>query len=466
LRQFFGTDGRNNGLLTNLSLAVIFTAAANLQEIREIRRILYGLLFGGLINVAYGTIQLLGKDFIPWNNLYGPVVGTLGNPNFMSSFLGMCLVGALSLLSFSNKREKLSSTIIITICFVAFFVILKTGSIQGLIVVFLGILIALFLKLKIYKIKWGLVISFAFFFPLLILLVLGFSGRGFLSQYLYQSTLQVRFYFWEAALNMLLAKPFTGVGIDSFGDWYRYHRSEEAYGSGLLTNSAHNVFLDYAAYGGFSMLITYLVLQLLVLLRIIKHLKDNSDISKEFIALVAVWMAYQLQSLISINNIVITSFGWIISGCIYALTSVKVGKEFNQKKFSFNLKFLTISVIGALIGFFLTFQNFRNDSNFRKALSEKEGSQLIAVVKSWPLSQLRLNTAAGLLIKSGYYKEGRALIDLSLDLSPGSVETLSILLEYEGLTRSEEVSILEKIAEIDPWNMPIKERLKEIIKKS
>jgi O-antigen ligase len=56
--------------------------------------------------------------------------------------------------------------------------------------------------------------------------------------------------------------PLTGVGMDSYGDWYRRARSENAAtvlpGPKTITNAAHNVVIDFFAFGGWPLLLAYL----------------------------------------------------------------------------------------------------------------------------------------------------------------------------------------------------------------
>jgi hypothetical protein len=52
--------------------------------------------------------------------------------------------------------------------------------------------------------------------------------------------------------------PLTGVGMDSYGDWYRRSRDAQALilpGPNTTTNAAHNVFIDVFAYGGYPLFI-------------------------------------------------------------------------------------------------------------------------------------------------------------------------------------------------------------------
>jgi O-antigen ligase len=73
---------------------------------------------------------------------------------------------------------------------------------------------------------------------------------------------------------MTIDNPIFGVGLDSYGDWYRRSRTIEATlrrGPDVTSNAAHNAFLDISSYGGFPLVLIYIVLIILV----INHLQNS-----------------------------------------------------------------------------------------------------------------------------------------------------------------------------------------------
>jgi hypothetical protein len=87
------------------------------------------------------------KDPIPWNNVYGTILGTFGNPNFISAFLGLFVVALFAI--FVDAKIKLPLRVLSAIgILVSVYEIIETSSIQGLVVVVLGISIVLGVYLK------------------------------------------------------------------------------------------------------------------------------------------------------------------------------------------------------------------------------------------------------------------------------------------------------------------------------
>ncbi len=88
-QNIWGVYGRNNGLVTYIFLASIFLSASMLVKTASFELISKALLFAGLINLIYCGWVILFGDFIGWNNPYGNILGTFGNPNFIGAFLGI-----------------------------------------------------------------------------------------------------------------------------------------------------------------------------------------------------------------------------------------------------------------------------------------------------------------------------------------------------------------------------------------
>jgi len=76
------------------------------------------------------------------------------------------------------------------------------------------------------------------------------------------------------------------------------------------------VFLDLSSTGGFPLVLIYGLMMFLVLRAAIRVIRRNDNFDPYFSGLFAVWCGYQVQSLISINQLGIAVWAWIISGLI------------------------------------------------------------------------------------------------------------------------------------------------------
>jgi hypothetical protein len=84
-QNFYGIFGRNTGFLTYLSLSFLTLAAASISKTSIFEKIGFGLIFSGTVNVFLCFLELLGINIFGFNNIYGNILGTFGNPNFISS---------------------------------------------------------------------------------------------------------------------------------------------------------------------------------------------------------------------------------------------------------------------------------------------------------------------------------------------------------------------------------------------
>jgi hypothetical protein len=160
--------------------------------------------------------------------------------------------------------------------------------------------------------------------------ILGFVGAmgifqyGPLSKYLYQDSITFRGDYWRAGLKMFEDNWVHGVGIDSYGDFYRMYRDSSAAnrrGLDMVSNSAHNLLIDLAATGGLILALGYLAILGVVGFTILKEIRRSPRVSLEFKFLVVLWLAFNLQTLISINVPGLAIWGWIFSGLLLGYDS-------------------------------------------------------------------------------------------------------------------------------------------------
>jgi tetratricopeptide (TPR) repeat protein len=115
-----------------------------------------------------------------------------------------------------------------------------------------------------------------------------------------------------------------GVGLDSYGSYFRLYRDSSfpvRYGYDLTSNNAHNVPIQMFATGGILVGLTYLVIIFFIIYSFIKGFKKLSGSQFNILCGVfAAWLAFQSQSIVSIDNIGLTVWGWILGGIILALT--------------------------------------------------------------------------------------------------------------------------------------------------
>jgi hypothetical protein len=313
VRTLWGTWGRNNGLLTTASLVLltgVFAFHCSLSE-KNVTAILKTLLLGISISSVYGLLQSFDADPVSWSTT-GQVFGPFGNTNFASLCWG--LGAALSMYFIFFQRATSKSQIIYICQFIAL-----TYSIQGLVIIVLGTLLFTFIYISQKEKKRNIsIIYLGITFIGLFISGLGMLGFGPFSSFLYQYTLELRGYYWLAGIRMGLSDILFGVGVDSYGDFFRLHRPFEAAvatGVDLTTNNAHNSLIQLFATLGLVGSGTILILWMLGLIiagRVFIDKKESVQRRATAVILILLW----LTSAISIDNIAVATLNYLFLGMI------------------------------------------------------------------------------------------------------------------------------------------------------
>jgi hypothetical protein len=316
----YGSYGRNNGFLAYVFFIMLLIATTNLTRLTSLNWIVIALLIAGIINVVYSIWVIAFGDFIGWNNPYGNILGTLGNPNFVGSFLGIFLASYLAIGLGKNSPQWFKYSILVVIPTTAF-AIFDSSAIQGRVVGVAGIGIVIFFFVRsrfkplftwLYLVAAGVVGAFA---------TLGALQIGPLTSFIYKTSVSLRGQYWLAGWNTGETQPLTGVGMDGFGDWYRRARDIRAIelpGTNTVVNAAHNVPLDMFAFGGWPLFISYLLIFGLGGLSLVKAIARSREYEPVLVAITVAWVGYQLQSIISINQIGLAIWGWVLTGTAIA----------------------------------------------------------------------------------------------------------------------------------------------------
>ena len=465
-QQFFGTSGRNTGFITYLALSILFVVSMVASATIFLHRFLMSALVAGVASLGYGFIQALGGDPFDWVNAYSPVFGFLGNPNFQSSFLGV--LGSIVFAQLLSGTVKLKvkggylAYLLVTV-----YVIRETASQQGFLVLLIGSVIAL----CVYVTQRSKALGYSFLSLSLIGFVAVLAGtlnKGPLASLLYKDSLTYRGDYWRAGWKMTSENPIFGVGLDSYGDWYRRSRTIEATlrrGPDVTSNAAHNVFLDISAYGGFPLVLIYTALMTLVLISAVKVVKRSQGFNAGFIGLVAGWVAFQAQSIISINQIGLALWGWVLSGLI-------IGYEINtrdrevvaDKKTGKNAAKPTQSsagsvmgmFIGLIIGVLLGMPPYLASAKYKNALESGNPTMIQEAAYIWPLDSSRMIQVSRTLNDNKLEKEGLSVAEDAVKSFPEKFEVWETLYLMNSATEAQKTDALAQMKRLDPLNPNLK----------
>ena len=469
VQNLYGEYGRNTGFIAYILLILVFLSALVLRAEGSFRLLIWGLILAGVVNVIYCLWVVIFGDFIPWNNPYGNILGTFGNPNFIGAFLGFF---ASAMVAFVIKN-KFSIYLVITaglVFLLAVYEIIDSSAIQGRVVVLAGLAIVGFYLIRstfssiVPQLGYIALVGVAGTFALL-----GALQKGPLSAYIYKTSVSLRGEYWQAGWNMALEKPLTGVGFDAYGDWYRKVRDAQALilpGPDTVTNAAHNVPFDVLASGGWPLFIPYVFIVILAFIAIVKVTLREKQYNPVFVAMTVAWVGYQLQSIISINQIGLAIWGWLFSGALiaYEVSTRNVDAPVAQEKrrkvpasrsaeqhFSPTL----LAGVGLVIGGLIACPPYTADNKWRNALSSSSVEQLEAALIPGYLSPANSNkyaSAVGIFEKSQFPDQAYKYAKIAVEFNPNDFDSWKILYSISKSSPEEKADALANMKRLDPLN--------------
>ena len=463
-QNLYGSYGRNNGLLAYLCLLSILITTAMLRKKESINFLALSLIGAGWVNILYCLWVIAFGDFLAWNNPYGNILGTLGNPNFIGAFLGILapLMLAMSLRPDASRFLKLSSIIGIPL---ALFEAVDSQAIQGRVVAAAGFAIVGFFYLRskskvitaIYSATVGTIGLFA---------LLGAFQKGPLTEFVYKTSVSLRGQYWLAGYNTGESHFWTGVGFDTFGDWYRRMRDAHALevpGPNVVVNAAHNIPMDIFAFGGFPLLAIYSTLLILVLTSAAKFVKREKAFDPVFTSLFVVWTGYQLQSIISINQIGLAVIGWMFGGAIIAyerMTKINDNESLHRSKKSKSTTNQVISPgllsgIGALIGALIAVPPLSVDMAWRDAQMSRSVEKLEKVLSPSymrPQNTMMYATSIDTFEQSNLNELAVKYNREALKFNPDSYDLWRLMYYIKNSTPQEKKQALANMKRLDPLN--------------
>ena len=466
-QNIYGTYGRNTGFVTYLALLLISTAATLLRQKSNFNLIIYSLFAAGIANVAYCLWAIAFGDFIGWNNPYGNILGTFGNPNFIGAFLGIFITALTAFVVQPGTSWKVRGLAILTVA-IGLYEIDKSNAVQGLVVSAAGFSIIGFyfirshFKSKIVLSGYTIAVAVLGFISLL-----GALQKGPFTSFIYKTSVSLRGEYWQAGWNMASQSPLTGIGMDSYGDWYRRARDDQALilpGPETVTNAAHNIPFDILAYGGWPLFITYIFLISLAAIAIIKVTLRNKNYDGTFIALAVAWACYQIQSVISINQIGLAIWGWVLSGVVIAYEIATRSAKDVEKKPSAGksartkeqiLSATAIGGLGLVFGALVVVPPLSGDMKWKSALTSSDLTQLkLALEPSYltPTDTNRLLSMVSILENSKLPDVAYEYAKKAVEFNPESFDSWRNLYLVTNSTPADKELALTNMKRLDPKN--------------
>ena len=477
-QQLWGVWGRSTGLLTYLSFficmlsAALLTSHADTPAIRlTFERLSYFITF-------YTLIQAGDIDPINWSQKI--MVATLGNLNFMSSFLGLASISMFARL----VLEKVSTTAkfhYFTFVALNLFLIWLSGSIQGLGVFAIGICITLAILIRMKR-NFTQSLFFLFTFaPIGLLTFLGAAGIGPLSV-LRQETVIYRRDYWVAGIRMTQDNWVNGVGIDSYGDYYEQYRDLAAVvrtGPQRVTNTAHNILIDVSSGAGGFALLAFLLIFLFTSLSALNLIK-RGDFSATDSAIISMFFGFTFFCLISINQIGVGIWGFVFIGAIQGSASrlrlgsskldshfisgkKQAGKE-NTSSIYMGLGLKIGSLFLGIVGLVISVIPNITDAQMLSAVKMRDFNSMLEVAQKFSATTFHKNKYQTLLLDEGKNQEAYEFAREEFDRNPRNDISLRIIAFTDSAPKNLRIKALELLIQRDPNNAEFLSYARDLLK--
>lgn len=280
------------------------------------------------------------------------VIGTLGNPNFLASHIGISIpvcIGILLYLINKNNRNSFLKIILCMFITAVFFVALFLTCARG---AWLGIFASLVCFTVIGwapRNKRALIIASLVF--LIILLGCTSWGIKFLTE---QFRGDVRVPIWKATINMIAEKPLLGWGKGAYFIFYPQYRLQEYWSVRCptdLTIHAHNEYLQICAETGIAGLFIFMAMIYFVLRSGIEKFDETKHPGRYLLLGIISAIIGLLTHNLVCNNLQMPSSGiylWLMLGFVMSCGKSNVYVPGINRYFGYSLFILVLIIFGNL----------------------------------------------------------------------------------------------------------------------
>jgi hypothetical protein len=332
-----------------------------------------------------------------------------------------------------------------------------SNSQQGFLIIAVGLGVGIILDL-FRKEKYLLALMASMLYVAgAILTSLGFFNVGPAASFIYQSSLGMRREYWFAAIQMIKTEPIFGVGLDNFGSFYRRSRSSDFANDspGVVTDSAHNVFLDLGSGGGLFVLFAYLALVTYTFVRAYKVIRQNDPKDFVYVILFSIWIAYLVQSFISINNLGLAIWGWLLPGLLIGYQREKIDAPRGMTKNKTSIHSKLVVALAILLGI-STAPTFISSTYFFSAL--KSGNPIVIKNSAYffPDDLNRYVYVTTALQANQFQVEAKEVLEIGVQKFPDSFDLWRLYSESGVASKSEITKAKFEMKRLDPHNPDLK----------
>ncbi|MFH5836621.1 O-antigen ligase family protein [Proteiniclasticum sp. C24MP] len=338
--SILGSRYRHDGFLAFITYCFAYLIARNAKNIEK--------LFFPIVSVTsvlialYAVLQFYELDPVPLE-LYalewvGVSFATMGNPNFLGSYLVLSIPIPIYLYFYKGKKSGLLAYAIL---FLALLTTRTRGSWIGAFLALVSFLALHHYRSGFTRTQWKKVLMvFLTSIGILVLFVFT-SGNIFASRFLSiftdffsiireEETAYLggssRVYIWGKVMELIRMRPFFGFGLDTM------YLAMEMYFRGQITSDfgkyknwdkAHNEYLNVAVSSGVFSLLAYLGFLFFALKKGMRNLKKH----EAYVPLLAAIIGYLTQAFFNIQVVMVYYIFFVYLGIVTSETAIMEEKK-------------------------------------------------------------------------------------------------------------------------------------------
>lgn len=313
-----GSVYRHDGFLALIAYSFAYLIARNAKQI--VKYFFPIVTLTSVIVAIYGLLQFYRLDPVPME-LYrfdwkGLAFSTMGNPNFLGSYLVLSIPMPIYLYFYKGKKMGL---IAYAILFLALLTTRTRGAWIGAFFTLIAFLVLHHFRSGFQKSEWKKVLIVFLTSMGMILVFMMTSGSEFMTRFLSifidlsrilkeDETAYLggsdRVYLWGRVIELIRMRPFFGFGLDTmYLAMEMYFRGQITADFGRYKNwdKAHNEYLNIAISSGVLSLLAYLGFLYFALKKGLKQMKNH----EAYVPLLAAIIGYLVQALFNIQVVMV-----------------------------------------------------------------------------------------------------------------------------------------------------------------
>jgi hypothetical protein len=227
------------------------------------------------------------------------------------------------------------------------------------------------------------------------------------------------------------------------------------------------VIVDFFAYGGWPLLISYLALVCLAVIAAVRVIVRSRNYDAVFVAIFAAWACYLAQAIISINQIGLAIWGWLLTGALvgyeFATRTTAASAPESSNSRGRSVKKASVGVVspqlvaglGIIVGLIIACPPLSADTKWRSALDSKDANKVMEVLKPSYLSpsdSQRYAQATQLFANSNLLPQAHQVALDAVAFNPDSYDNWRNIYFLSNSTAEEKAKAVENLKRLDPLN--------------